>query len=169
MTPPPPTTTTTSSSSSSVVDALESHFFSGTTTDRLNEFLSAHAETFRSTRPTDGSAYSLEQHNLYLAYISLVESILSSFTESSGLSAEVVFSECKAQLDAGNPKAVMCIDYILACTEFEGFEAIMNDFLQMAEYDAGEELGGWDDQQDNDAGGEEEEEEEGLEERKEIL
>uniref|UniRef100_A0A7S0WVR0 Cilia- and flagella-associated protein 36 n=1 Tax=Chlamydomonas leiostraca TaxID=1034604 RepID=A0A7S0WVR0_9CHLO len=116
------------------MDALEDFFCSPKFTTALGEFLSQHGDELEFVPPEETQP--LKNHDIFMRYQDLVEQQLTSFLGERGLRAQEVFEACASAQAAGDAGFRTCVDYLLACTEYESFMQLAADHVHLREYEA---------------------------------
>jgi len=73
-------------------------------------------------------------HQLFTEYTKLVEGLLQNFLESQGVTAEDVYETCRRFQQSGDTSSMVCIDYLVASTEYESFMQLAYDHCQLCNY-----------------------------------
>ena len=63
-----------------------------------------------------------------------MERLLQEFIESKDLSIDQVFEACKHQSESATAGSLLCLDYLLASTEYDSFMQLAYDHVQIASY-----------------------------------
>uniref|UniRef100_A0A6V1NIC6 Cilia- and flagella-associated protein 36 n=1 Tax=Heterosigma akashiwo TaxID=2829 RepID=A0A6V1NIC6_HETAK len=117
-----------------VLEKIELFFCSADYTSAIGDFMSEHVGTF--------TAFDLEQeqpleyYSVFQQYQDLVEAKFEAFVKKEDVSTEVIYAVCR-NLHSQDNGASTCIEYLLACTEYEYFLKLMYDFRMMNNPDDG--------------------------------
>lgn len=76
----------------------------------------------------------LRNHDIFTKYTKLVENLLESFLSSRGIEISSIFEACKRQQEGGHADGMMCLDYLLASTEYDSFMQLAYDHCQLCDY-----------------------------------
>ncbi|GAX72812.1 hypothetical protein CEUSTIGMA_g267.t1 [Chlamydomonas eustigma] len=122
------------------LDKLELFFSNPEFTTALHEFFTKNISDIEF-KPIE-EEQPLKNHDLYAQYTELVEKQLEAFMSEEGLSTQEVYGACQKALSYGETPWLMCLDYLLASTEYESFMELAYDhacMLGIGEAEDGEE------------------------------
>eukprot|EP00193_Tetraselmis_chui_P001496 CAMPEP_0177762140 /NCGR_PEP_ID=MMETSP0491_2-20121128/6182_1 /TAXON_ID=63592 /ORGANISM="Tetraselmis chuii, Strain PLY429" /LENGTH=158 /DNA_ID=CAMNT_0019278167 /DNA_START=69 /DNA_END=545 /DNA_ORIENTATION=+ len=119
-------------SSTDLVLALEDFFSGAEFTTAVGDFMSANVAELEF-KDLDGEQ-PLKNYDLFKKYNSMIESLLGKFLEENKLEVGAVYEACKQGRESGDATANVCIDYLLACTEYESFMELAYDHQQLSSY-----------------------------------
>ncbi len=63
-----------------------------------------------------------------------MERLLQDFIESKNLSIDQVYEACKHESESDTAGSLLCLDYLLASTEYDSFMQLAYDHVQIASY-----------------------------------
>ena len=76
----------------------------------------------------------IRNHDIYTKYTALVERLLQEFVTSKDLSVDQVYDACKRESESADAGSFLCLDYLLASTEYDSFMQLAYDHVQIASY-----------------------------------
>mmetsp|Transcript_28815 Transcript_28815/g.81185 ORF Transcript_28815/g.81185 Transcript_28815/m.81185 type:complete len:165 (+) Transcript_28815:69-563(+) len=76
----------------------------------------------------------LKNHGIFTKYNEMVEILLADFLASQSTSAEEVYAACKRLQESGQTTAMVCLDYLLASTEYREFMQLAYDHSMLCSY-----------------------------------
>jgi len=112
--------------------ALEEFFSGPQFTTSVGDFMSANVgelefKDLQAEQP-------LKNYDVFKRYTTLIELLLGEFLEERQLEVVAVYEACRKGRESGDAAASVCIDYLLACTEYEAFMELAYDHAQLAAY-----------------------------------
>eukprot|EP01007_Sphenomonas_quadrangularis_P001879 NODE_3000_length_509_cov_33.878261_g2597_i0.p1 GENE.NODE_3000_length_509_cov_33.878261_g2597_i0~~NODE_3000_length_509_cov_33.878261_g2597_i0.p1 ORF type:complete len:131 (+),score=6.95 NODE_3000_length_509_cov_33.878261_g2597_i0:31-423(+) len=113
-----------------LLERLETFFSSPGLTTAVGEFMRDHIAVFSVIDPE--LEQPLEYHNIYQKYLSLMEQQLSSFLTTEGLVQEDLVKAITALRDSDAGQS-LCIDYLMACSDYLEFLRLVSDFQSCAQ------------------------------------
>lgn len=116
---------------------LEAFFCSAQFTSNIGDFMARRGPDLEF-KPLE-EEQPLRNHDIYKEYTHLVERQLQSFITEQGVSPQAVYEACaKAQADAQGSSWMTCLDYLVACTEYEEFMQLAFDHCSVSTYEPSE-------------------------------
>lgn len=116
-----------------IVSLLEDYTSNPNFTDKINAFLSQNCKSIDEIK-LESDSHTINNHNIYKKYLSLIESELEDFLKISNLNEEEVFKACLIMKDY-DENYLVCLDYILASVEYEYFYNLIIDYKNIVNYE----------------------------------
>eukprot|EP00620_Florenciella_sp_RCC1587_P000011 CAMPEP_0182595876 /NCGR_PEP_ID=MMETSP1324-20130603/83123_1 /TAXON_ID=236786 /ORGANISM="Florenciella sp., Strain RCC1587" /LENGTH=155 /DNA_ID=CAMNT_0024813509 /DNA_START=110 /DNA_END=574 /DNA_ORIENTATION=+ len=114
-----------------VIERLEDFFASPEFTGAIGDFLSKESTKFEVF---DLSAEQpLEYYAVFNQYQSMIESAVEAFLQKEGITPKQLYDICETESASGN--SYSCLDYMVACTEYDDFLRLIADFKSMQQWD----------------------------------
>mmetsp|Transcript_6420 Transcript_6420/g.7808 ORF Transcript_6420/g.7808 Transcript_6420/m.7808 type:complete len:223 (+) Transcript_6420:1-669(+) len=123
-----------------IIDKLEDYFASPEHTSAIGDFLSLKVSEFTHFNPKEEQP--LHYYQIFGEYQKLVETSVESFLVQEGKTNEELFNTISQFQGTGGSEIYTCIDYLVACTEYDYFLQLMEDMKRMDDW------GGWGDEGD---------------------
>ncbi|CDW79158.1 UNKNOWN [Stylonychia lemnae] len=111
-----------------LVGKLEDYCSSGEFTQIMQEFGELHCMKFEATEEQD-----LDCYTIYQEYCKLLDNKLEEFLKNEGIRAEDMYKSCQRvqQMESGS---LMCLEWILASTDYIEFVLMMLQFREAKEW-----------------------------------
>eukprot|EP00002_Diphylleia_rotans_P014741 TRINITY_DN2868_c0_g1_i1.p2 TRINITY_DN2868_c0_g1~~TRINITY_DN2868_c0_g1_i1.p2 ORF type:complete len:132 (-),score=41.86 TRINITY_DN2868_c0_g1_i1:905-1300(-) len=108
---------------------LEEFFSSPELTSAIGDFGTRYACKF----DPNVEEQSHEQYQIFQEYIAVVDAQLDAFLTKEGISTDDMFEACNYAKQEKNG-ASTCVDYLLACADYDNFRCLMYDFWELQDY-----------------------------------